>query len=171
MKKTMWKKKQHLLTKGMRRKQMSRKRAHLLAKGMWQMSHKGLVGQVPGELHQPHHHQSQDPLSKGQRPWIQCQNQSLKAPGSWSRTRTPEWQWTGTMWWRWMMWSNTTPLQLCKHCCSVAARCSWCASVAPTDNMRCTRSWGSCPWSSLVSSTLEPELGQQERLPGVPKIT
>ena len=75
MKKTMWKKKQHLLTKGMRRKQMSRKRAHLLAKGMWQMSHKGLVGQVPGELHQPHHHQSQDPCQKG------------RDPGSSARTR------------------------------------------------------------------------------------
>ena len=23
-----------------------------------------------------------DPLSKGERPWTQCQNQSLKAPGS-----------------------------------------------------------------------------------------
>ena len=59
-----------------------KKKINLLTKGIWEMSHRGLGGQVPGEPHQPHHHQGQETLTKGHRPWTQCQNQSLKAPGS-----------------------------------------------------------------------------------------
>ena len=41
------------------KKKDEKKKINLLAKGMWEMSHRGLGGQVPGEPHQPHHHQSQ----------------------------------------------------------------------------------------------------------------